>query len=120
VPTRRERLTEFFGSRTLCFLEPGKPAELTLRLPDPATRGTTCLRLGLLGAEPGDRLSCRFNGVSLPIRPTALQDVPLSPELLRESNRLVVEAAAREPPNPRLALGFASLRRTVPPEPRGR
>lgn len=96
---------EFFGDRTLQFVKE-QPVKLTLKAP--AGAATAWLRVGLLGPEAKDVVGARLNGVELPLRASALQEIPLAAGTVKESNEL--EVYLKQPSaNPRLALGFASL-----------
>ena len=111
TPVRRQHTLETFGNRTVQFLAGGASVEVLIPVTDP-TGGKAALRLGMLGPEPTDSISCTMNGTRIPVGATALQDVAIPPGLLKQTNRLVIRAE-QSAPNPRLALGFASVRQTL-------
>ncbi|HIE52273.1 MAG TPA: hypothetical protein EYP85_10985 [Armatimonadetes bacterium] len=107
TPPRVRLIREYFGDRTLQFLQGEKPIAVEISVPK-VERAKVYLRVGLLGPEGTESLGARFNGNDLPLKATAIQDLPLEPAALQPKNRL--EVWLREPAaNPRLALGFASV-----------
>ena len=109
ITPRRARVSrEHFGDQVLQFVEGTEPIVLTIAVPKLEQGARATLRLGLLGPEGTEPLAASLNGADLPVRPTALQDVPLDGAVLREANELRVWL--REPvDNPRMAVGFASV-----------
>ncbi len=107
VPPRTRAVQEVFGDRTLQFLKAGERAGVTIAAP-PAGAAKAWLRVGLLGPAGTEALAATLNGKEVPLKATALQDVPVEPASLRPQNRVEVWLKAPAD-NPRLALGFASL-----------
>lgn len=105
TPSRQIVRQESFGDRTLQSLQ-AEPVSVKIAGPA-AAPPKAWLRVGLLGSQPGDKLSATLNGVPLLLQPTALQDLPVDARTLKGDNELRVNAAPAD--NPRLALGFAAL-----------
>lgn len=107
TPARTVTRREVFGDKTLQFLHGTEPVAVKIGGPAaPPTRAW--LRIGLLGAQPEDKVTASFNGVAVPLQATALQEIPLDSPNLKEVNLLAL-TLGQPSTNPRLALGFASL-----------
>ena len=108
-PRRRRLVREFFGDRTLAFIQSATP--VSVRISRPTNRQSEAryfLRLGLLGTTGKEPIACTWNGMELPIKPVALQQIALPSKEVQAENgcELRVDRAVD---NPRLALGFAAL-----------
>jgi hypothetical protein len=105
LPTRT--VHEYFGTKTLQMLSGAKPVDIDI--PTPQANPTNArLRIGLLGPQGDESLALTFNGKTLPINPTAIQEIPLPTSDLSPQNH--VQIILQKPThNPRLAIGFLSL-----------
>ncbi|MBI2297769.1 MAG: hypothetical protein HYU66_02240 [Armatimonadetes bacterium] len=113
APARRRVTHEWFGDRTLQFLQPGAPVRFIIRA-TPDAKASWALRLGLLGPAVGDGVGVTFNGRPLEATATALQDLAVPADAVKAEN--VVEVTGQPAQvNPRLAVGFAALVSTSNP-----
>jgi hypothetical protein len=94
---------EFFGDVTRAWL--AQPVSVKLSVP-PLPKGAQArLRVGLLGCRGDEKLAATCNGVELPLRAVALQELPMQPAADN-----VVEIRERQASgNAALALAFASV-----------
>jgi hypothetical protein len=110
-PRRVVRVREHFGNQNVAFLKTDSPVEATISLPKDRT-GDWQLRLGLLGPEGDEPILLTINGKSVPAQPTALQELAIAGDFLKEQNTVSL-ALAKPVENPKLALGFVSLVQTT-------
>ncbi len=107
-PDRRRVTREFFGDRTRQFLTPAAPTVLNVQVPEKTSFDRAVLRLGLLGTRGSEVLHGTFNGRSLVVPASALQEFPLDRAELKSNNRLELRVR-KDTGNPTLAVAFASV-----------
>ena len=106
-PRSARVVREYFGDKTLQFLEHGEPISVQIDVPE-TDAAKAWLRIGLLGSEGHEALRATVNGVALEVKPTGVQDIRIDAASLGAENIFAIELT-KEVENPKLALGFASV-----------